>query len=191
MVLGNVYVLPGVPEIYRVKLEGLRARLRGDDAPFVLRSVYTTLDEGEIKDSIDAVVERFADVSVGSYPRWRDADYAVRVTFDGRVEARVIEAAECFPTSLPEGTGSSDGVADWSRGGAGGAFAEGVPKRLASPAITASLRSLHAPSFDSHASSTTLSRTSAWSVPRVHTTRSRAELADDDVRIDSTSMSMT
>jgi hypothetical protein len=66
--------------------------------------VYTTLDEGEIKDSIDAVVERFADVSVGSYPRWRDADYAVRVTFDGRVEARVIEAAECFRTSLPEGT---------------------------------------------------------------------------------------
>lgn len=104
MVLGNVYVLPGVPEIYRIKLEGLRPRLRGDDAPFVLRSVYTTLDEGEIKGSIDAVVERFADVSVGSYPRWGDAEYAVRVTFDGRDGARVRDAAEFFRALLPEGT---------------------------------------------------------------------------------------
>jgi molybdenum cofactor synthesis domain-containing protein len=104
MVLGNVFILPGVPEVFRFKLEGLRPRLRGDDAPFVLRSVYTALDEGSIKASIDAVVARFPDVSVGSYPRWRDADHAVRVTFDGRDAARVAEAAEAFRASLPEGS---------------------------------------------------------------------------------------
>lgn len=101
MVLGNVFILPGVPEIYRFKLEGLRPRLRGPDAPFVLRSVYTSLDEGAIKAHIDDVVTRFADVSVGSYPRWRDPEYAVRVTFDARDEARVREAADVFAALLP------------------------------------------------------------------------------------------
>jgi molybdenum cofactor synthesis domain-containing protein len=104
MVLGNVYVLPGVPEIYRFKLEGLRPRLRGDDTPFVLRSVYTSLDEGTIKPAIDAVVARFADVSIGSYPRWHDAEYAVRITFDGRDATRVAEASEAFRALLPEGS---------------------------------------------------------------------------------------
>lgn len=103
MVLGNIFVLPGVPEIYRYKLEGLRPRLVGADAPFVLRSVYTALDEGEIKHAIDAVVVRFGDVAVGSYPRWRDPEYAVRVTFDGRDGARVREAAEAFAALLPAG----------------------------------------------------------------------------------------
>ncbi len=103
MVLGNVYVLPGVPEIFRFKLEGLRERLRGGDAPFVLRSVYTALDEGELKPSIDAVVERYPDVSVGSYPRWRDPEYSVRVTFDGRDAERVREAADAFAAMLAPG----------------------------------------------------------------------------------------
>lgn len=104
MVLGNVYILPGVPEVFRFKLEGLRPRLRGDEAPFVLRSVYTSLDEGHIKPSIDAVVSRFSDVSIGSYPRWNDDDHAVRVTFDGRDAVRVNEAAEAFRALLPEGS---------------------------------------------------------------------------------------
>ncbi len=101
MVLGNVFVLPGVPDIFRFKLEGLRERLRGDDVPFVLRSVYTSLDEGAIKAWLDEVVALFPDVSVGSYPRWRDPEYAVRITFDGREGARVGEAAERFAAMLP------------------------------------------------------------------------------------------
>lgn len=101
MVVGNVFVLPGVPEIFAVKLRGLLPRLRGDDAPFVNRSVYLHGDEGTLKPFIDAVVERFSDVSVGSYPRWRDPEYSVRVTFDGRDAARVREAADVFVASIP------------------------------------------------------------------------------------------
>jgi molybdenum cofactor synthesis domain-containing protein len=99
-VLGNVFVLPGVPEIFKMKLATVRERLRGGEA-FVLRSVYTRGDEGEIKRWIDAVVERYPDVAVGSYPRFRDADHNVRVTFDGRDVARVDAASREFASLLP------------------------------------------------------------------------------------------
>lgn len=101
MVLGNVFILPGIPEIFRYKLEGLRERLRGSDPSFVLRSVYSSADEGALKPLIDRVVERFPSVSVGSYPRWQDPAYSVRVTFDGRDETDVSAAAKDFSASLP------------------------------------------------------------------------------------------
>ena len=100
MVLGNVFVLPGVPEIFRLKLAALADRLRGDEAPFESRSVYCTLEEAELRPTLDAVVASFPEVFVGSYPRWRGGDHAVRVTFDGRDAARVGEAAERFVSLL-------------------------------------------------------------------------------------------
>lgn len=101
MVLGNVFVLPGVPQIFAIKLEGLLPRLRGAEAPFVLRSVYCDIDEGPLKPYLDAVVAQFADVAVGSYPRWDDGDHRVRVTFDGRDGERVVAAQSTFATSIP------------------------------------------------------------------------------------------
>ncbi len=101
MVLGNVFILPGIPEIFARKLAGLRPRLQGDEAPFVLRSVYTAADEGEIKPHLDAVVADFPDVAVGSYPRLNDPAYSVRVTFDGRDLTRVEAAATAFLQRLP------------------------------------------------------------------------------------------
>ncbi len=103
MVVGNVFVLPGGPTIFALKLEGLLPRLRGDEAPFVLRSVECAIDEGPLKPYLDAVVTRFADLAVGSYPRWDGGDHRVRVTFDGRDAERVFAAQAFFATSLPAG----------------------------------------------------------------------------------------
>lgn len=100
MVLGNVFILPGIPEIFRFKLSGLTERLRGDDLPFSLRAVYCALEEAELRPSLDAVVARFPDIFVGSYPRWRDPEYAVRVTFDGRDATQVAAAADHFVSLL-------------------------------------------------------------------------------------------
>lgn len=102
MVLGNVFILPGVPEIFRLKLSALAERLRSDDEPFFSRSVYCAIEEAELRPFLDEVVEAFADVFVGSYPRWRGGDHAVRVTFDGRDEARVVAAEARFIALLPE-----------------------------------------------------------------------------------------
>jgi molybdenum cofactor synthesis domain-containing protein len=104
MVIENVHVLPGVPQIYRMNLDLLRDRLRGPERSFVLESVLCRCDEPSLKAHIDAVVERFPDVSVGSYPKFFHEEYSVKVTFDGRDPARVAAARQCFVDSLPEGT---------------------------------------------------------------------------------------
>jgi molybdenum cofactor synthesis domain-containing protein len=101
MVVGNVFVLPGVPQIFAFKLEGLLARLRGDEAPFVMRSVDCAIDEGPLKPFLDDVVARFADVAIGSYPHWGDDAHRVRVTFDGRDLARITEARSALLGALP------------------------------------------------------------------------------------------
>jgi len=103
VVMRNAWVLPGVPEIFQAKQPLIRAELAGG-APFVSLSVLTTLDEGQLKPMLDRVVEAHRDVAIGSYPRWSDAEYRTRLTFDGLKEERVREARDAFAASLPEGT---------------------------------------------------------------------------------------
>jgi molybdopterin-biosynthesis enzyme MoeA-like protein len=98
----NVWLMPGVPEIFRMKLPVVVARI-GAGARFVSRAVFTKMDEGDLKPLLDAVVARFPDVGVGSYPKWQDPTYRTKLTFDGRDEARVDEARDAFVALLPEG----------------------------------------------------------------------------------------
>jgi len=42
-------------------------------------------------------------VSIGSYPRFDDADHRVKVTFDGRDEAEVRRAADFLRERVPVG----------------------------------------------------------------------------------------
>lgn len=99
--VGNVCVLPGVPELYRAKLLALRPKLRGSEVPFVLHTVYTRGDEGNLRVHIDAVVAAYPDVMIGSYPSFRAPDHSVRVTFDARDGARSERAARDFAALVP------------------------------------------------------------------------------------------
>lgn len=98
----NVFVLPGVPEIFEVKLQMLRERI-GSDVPFVSRALYTMCDEGEIAALLEQVARAHPGVEIGSYPRWRDPSYRVKLTFDGRDPAAVDAALEaCRGALAPE-----------------------------------------------------------------------------------------
>jgi molybdenum cofactor synthesis domain-containing protein len=98
----NVFILPGVPEVFRMKLDIVRGHL-GVSAPFVTRAVYTKMDEALLKPLLDEVVSRNPVVEVGSYPRWNDPDYETKVTFDGRDERAVTLALEHLLRLLPHG----------------------------------------------------------------------------------------
>lgn len=102
VVMRNVWVLPGIPEIFAKKMALVEADL-GVDVPFVSRAVYTRLDEGTLKPHIDAVVAAFPSVDVGSYPRWSDPEYTTKLTFDGLDEPSVSAAEDAFIQRLPEG----------------------------------------------------------------------------------------
>lgn len=98
----NVWILPGVPEIFKMKLAIVREHLDGGRA-FHTRAAYSRLDEAALKDILDAVVARHPDVEVGSYPRFQDPRYETKVTFDARDELAAERALEDFTARLPDG----------------------------------------------------------------------------------------
>ena len=101
-VVRNVWVLPGIPEIFRLKLPIIEAAL-GVDAPYVSRAVYTNMDEGTLKPLLDAVVTAHTEVDVGSYPTWSDPSYRTKLTFDGKDRVAIDAAVDAFLASLPAG----------------------------------------------------------------------------------------
>jgi molybdenum cofactor synthesis domain-containing protein len=103
VVVENVWVLPGVPEIFALKMKQV-VEVLGVSSPFVSVAAFTTLDEGHLKPMLDRIVERFPDVEIGSYPRWNDPIVRTKLTFDGRDAARCAEARDAFVVSLPDGT---------------------------------------------------------------------------------------
>lgn len=96
--VGNVFVLPGVPEIFRMKLDAVRAHLAGLE-PFVSRAVFLKTEEAEIKTLLDRVVAEHPDVDVGSYPKWFEPAYSTKVTFDSRDAGAVERALSAFVAS--------------------------------------------------------------------------------------------
>lgn len=102
VVMHNVWLLPGVPEVFRAKLGVIRGCLRGA-AAFHSRSVATLVDEPLLIDSLTTVVAAHPEVEVGSYPRWLDADCRTLITFDARSEQAVVAALEHFLRLLPPG----------------------------------------------------------------------------------------
>jgi molybdenum cofactor synthesis domain-containing protein len=102
VVIRNIWVLPGVPEIFRMKLAVVRSWLRGPE-PFVSRAVFTKLDEADLKPLLDRIVAEHPDVEVGSYPKWFDPTYKTKLTFDARSEGKVRDAVDSFIALLPKG----------------------------------------------------------------------------------------
>ena len=100
VVMKNVWVLPGVPEIFKLKMPLVREDL-GSDTPFLSMAVFTDLDEGQIKDLLDRVVAAHASVEIGSYPKWNDPEYKTKLTFDGTDADRVRAARDDFAAGLP------------------------------------------------------------------------------------------
>ena len=70
--LENVFVLAGVPAIMQAMFEGIIDRLVGG-RPILTHSLRTNLGEGVFARDLAAVQQRFADVSIGSYPSFRSA----------------------------------------------------------------------------------------------------------------------
>jgi molybdopterin-biosynthesis enzyme MoeA-like protein len=106
--MGNAWLLPGIPEVFRMKLEVVtshlgRALLAEGARAFVSHAVYVKMDEGVLKPLLDRIVAAYPDVGVGSYPKWLDPAYKTKLTFDGRNEARVLAARDAFVALLPAG----------------------------------------------------------------------------------------
>ena len=99
VVARNVYILPGVPEIFRQKFEALRERFR--EAPFHLCSVFVNMAEGTLADHLNELLPRHPHVVLGSYPEFSNADYKVKVTLESKDGDHVARAAADLLARLP------------------------------------------------------------------------------------------
>jgi molybdenum cofactor synthesis domain-containing protein len=93
VVVRNVWILPGVPSIFRAKFEAVRELFRAP--PIHGRALYSRAGEGEIAGALDETVAAFPGVDVGSYPHLDAADHCVKITFDGR-DGAAVDAALAF-----------------------------------------------------------------------------------------------
>jgi molybdenum cofactor synthesis domain-containing protein len=96
----NVYVLPGPPSMVAPRAKWLAQRYAA--ARSWLCTLFLRVDEWDEVPAIDAVVARFADVEIGSYPVYHEADHRLRLTFEGPERARVQAAADWLAERVGE-----------------------------------------------------------------------------------------
>ena len=101
VVARNIYILPGVPEIFRQKFEALKERFR--ESPFHLCSVFVNMAEGTLADHLNELVRRHPDVMLGSYPEFFNTEYKVKVTLESKDRDDVARAAAELIERLPPG----------------------------------------------------------------------------------------
>jgi molybdenum cofactor synthesis domain-containing protein len=101
VVMHNVYVFPGVPQIFKAKFAIMREELK-DTAPFFSRTVYVNLDEPALAELLDELAAAHTEVSIGSYLVWgKDSDYRTKLTIDGRVQALVEACLVAMLAGIP------------------------------------------------------------------------------------------
>jgi len=100
VVVHNVYVFPGIPELLRRKFESIRARFQG--IPFVLRRVYVRRRESDIAADLHALLAEFPELLLGSYPRIGEAEFHVLLTLESRDSLYVQRALDSLLARLPQ-----------------------------------------------------------------------------------------
>jgi molybdenum cofactor synthesis domain-containing protein len=101
VIVENVYIFPGIPELFEKKFLSISDRFSG--VPFVLRKVYVRENESDIADTLNALLEAFPELMLGSYPRINEEHYRVMLTLESRDAGYVERAMEQLAKSLPDG----------------------------------------------------------------------------------------
>ena len=96
----NVYILPGVPALFRRKFVDIRDRFRA--TPVTAARLYVDGEEGDLAPHLDAIVAQYPSVKIGSYPRFSEQDFRVLLTIESPDAAEVTAAYEALADRLGE-----------------------------------------------------------------------------------------
>ncbi|MBN1946675.1 MAG: competence/damage-inducible protein A [Bradymonadales bacterium] len=86
----NIYLLPGIPEIFRRQFDAIKDRFLS--TPFFLRTIYYRLHEGVLAPVLTQACQLYPGASFGSYPILHEEHYQVRITVESK-EKRLVEEA--------------------------------------------------------------------------------------------------
>lgn len=96
----NVYVLPGVPQIFVKQFDHIAARFRGSARELVV--LYLSVGEGRIAEPLTEATERFPDVAFGSYPLMGNPDHRTRLTVECADEKSLDRAVAWLESAFAE-----------------------------------------------------------------------------------------
>jgi FAD synthetase len=99
VVVENVHILPGVPQLLQRKFHSIRERFRG--IPFQLRRVFVKLRESDIAPALNELLLAFPELLLGSYPQIGEPDYQVLLTLESRDADYLRRALEGLLARLP------------------------------------------------------------------------------------------
>jgi len=94
----NVTIFPGVPALMRLCFEQVADTL--SSSQIFSRSIFVNRSEGDLAGPLRRIQQAHPDVAIGSYPRYDDAPYRVKVTIDGHEEGAVDRALEAIQDDL-------------------------------------------------------------------------------------------
>jgi FAD synthetase len=100
IIVENVHVFPGIPELLRKKFESIRERFRG--VPVLLRRVFVKRIESDIAASLHELLEEFPELMLGSYPRMGEESFRVMLTLESRDADYLERALASLLERLPE-----------------------------------------------------------------------------------------
>ena len=99
VVVQNVHIFPGIPELFEKKFHSIRDRFSG--VPFQLRKIYVRVNESEIAEILNALLKGFPELMLGSYPRVNEKDYRVMLTLESRDAVYLERATDELTRALP------------------------------------------------------------------------------------------
>lgn len=94
----NVYILPGIPKLFRAKFEAIAPRFAGEEVSTA--RVFTNEPETDIALRLGAVAEAHPQVAIGSYPRFGEGPYRVIVTLESRSTVALGEAVAAVRAAI-------------------------------------------------------------------------------------------
>jgi len=94
----NVYVLPGVPDLFRKKFAAIRERFRVE--PFFVETVYTREDEFDLAERLRRVAASYPHVAIGSYPDFTSSSFKVKVTLESKNSNELASAVKALLAEL-------------------------------------------------------------------------------------------
>lgn len=95
----NVYILPGIPQIFEAKMVALLGRFATD--PYYIRTIYTSAGEGTIAQYLNSCLQSYPALLLGSYPRIGNPEYRVKLTLESKDREYVERAFDHLIELLP------------------------------------------------------------------------------------------
>ncbi|MBB3964121.1 competence/damage-inducible protein A [Rhizobium metallidurans] len=100
-VIGNVYVMAGVPQVFQAMVDAVIPTLR-TGTPVLSLAISCPYGEGDIGTPLAAIQKAHPETSIGSYPRYVGQKFSTEIVVRGRSQA-VIDAAGADVAAMIDG----------------------------------------------------------------------------------------